>query len=122
MSNQRFEGINSPRKEWCQARFEQLQRWVKGDVSKALERIAGLESLLHERDGLPFSDLKSEHLPAVPQFLGNQTLGYMVDTYLGKVWIIDIRNDHGGVMTVAFSLQQAREIHRRLSEALFDPT
>lgn len=120
MSGALFEGMYSPRKEWCQARFEEVKRWEKGDLDKALARVVGLESLLNERDGRNFSEGATEPMPGVPQFLGDQHLGRMVNTVLGDVWMMDIRNDRGGVMPVAFSSEQAKEMRRRLNEALKD--
>ena len=55
-----FEGVEEPRRSWCERRMVSLREWVKsrgrtGSVDQleaALARIAGLESLINERDGI----------------------------------------------------------------------
>ena len=114
-----LDDVDSPRKEWCEARLIQIRKWAAGDIEKAMARLVGLESLLHERDGLSFiSDAPREDVvPGVPQFdLVN--LGHMVETFLGRVWLMTVINSHNSVIPVAFSEDQAKEIHRRLHEAL----
>jgi hypothetical protein len=57
-----FDGVEKQRRAWCLRRFEELEKWVieygrntkEMQLDAALERIAGLESLLHERDALSF--------------------------------------------------------------------
>lgn len=59
MADELFEGIEEPRRSWCLLRYKELVEWLdchhgQGSLAReraALQRIAGLESLLNQRDG-----------------------------------------------------------------------
>ena len=71
MTPDNFEGVEEPRKTWCQNRMTGLRKWLSSygrygchiQIEAALERIAGLESLLNEKAGIDGLNM------SVPEFV-----------------------------------------------------